>query len=230
MSVKTVIPYMYRDSANYKQFSELVLDGAITPAQKARLAATLEQDGTFIAAQVGLDHLGSQSLWSSWPSEDDHCWHELNVDSIDVHPNGYEGYGKGFTDVESFVAKMEAEKAAGWDEEAHAIEPSDDGNEFECSECGDYVDDVTEGLCQTCADEYLCPRCGERNDDGDGYDGYCGNCADQAEEAGEWDHHDAHDWQQPTAVGSDGPQGRVAAGNPAGGQFTSHHRTAPNGA
>ena len=43
------------------------------------------------------------------------------------------------------------------------------------------------GLCDECHDDLICPRCGDRNDNGEGFDGYCGNCADQLETAGHWD-------------------------------------------
>lgn len=43
------------------------------------------------------------------------------------------------------------------------------------------------GLCAQCHDDLICPRCGDRNDNGDGFDGYCGTCADQLENAGRWD-------------------------------------------
>lgn len=43
------------------------------------------------------------------------------------------------------------------------------------------------GLCDQCRDDLICPRCGDRNDNGDGFDGYCGNCADQLETAQHWD-------------------------------------------
>jgi len=46
---------------------------------------------------------------------------------------------------------------------------------------------ATGGLCDDCRDDLICPRCGGRNDNGDGFDGYCGNCADQLENAGRWD-------------------------------------------
>jgi len=56
-----------------------------------------------------------------------------------------------------------------------------------CSIPGCTAPAATGGLCDECHDDLTCPRCGDRNDNGEGFDGYCGNCADQLETAGHWD-------------------------------------------
>lgn len=53
-----------------------------------------------------------------------------------------------------------------------------------CADCGARAEDDAD-LCEDCSLNY-CSRCGESNDDGEGYDGLCGDCADVAEADGEW--------------------------------------------
>jgi hypothetical protein len=61
----------------------------------------------------------------------------------------------------------------------------------ECGVSGCYEPATEGGLCEECHDDLVCPSCGERNDNGEGFDGYCGNCADRLENEGHWGHHDA---------------------------------------
>lgn len=78
----TVIPVMYRDADNNKVFASYIAAGAISTEQRTRLAATLGEDGRFVAEQVGLPHAGAMSTWSFPTADVDHAWHELAVGDI----------------------------------------------------------------------------------------------------------------------------------------------------
>ncbi len=211
--MKTVIPYMYRDASNYQQVETFVLDGAITNAQKKRLAAALDDSigagGGFIPEQIGVTHLGNNSDWK-FPSEDDHCWHELDIDSIEVVPDDDEEGGRvrvDFPTVEAFIATMEEARKSGWDVGQYGILVSDEDDEWE----------------RTCD---ICERVVASS--GDLIDGQCENCNQET-----IDRHampdDGVEPVPPNAPPPAGPQGRVAAGSPDGGQFTSQFRSAPKG-
>jgi hypothetical protein len=78
--MNTLISYMYRDASNYKAHGEEVLQGTLTSEQKEAIIAKLEGGENFIPDQVGLEEV--QEQLTSFPSEDDHVWHELNEDDI----------------------------------------------------------------------------------------------------------------------------------------------------
>lgn len=120
MADLTALPYMYRDASNYKQHGTIWLTGLITDEQREALKASLEVGECFIPAQVGLQHLGEDSEWN-FPAEDDHCFHELLVDEIEITPNNPRPDIATET-VEEFVAKMTAIGADGWDAAKYGIE------------------------------------------------------------------------------------------------------------
>jgi len=126
MSKLTGIHYMYRDASNYKQGRTVWLTGLITDEQKEALKRSLNDSGYFIPEQIGLPHLGKDSEavgWERFPTEDDHCWHELDVDEIEStehHPARIELPTEGT--VEEFVAKFTAIGPDGWDDATYGIE------------------------------------------------------------------------------------------------------------
>jgi len=73
--MNTSLSYMYRDASNYKASLDVVLEGTLTDQQKDAIKAKLEDGENFIPSQVGLEDL--QPRLTSFPSEDDHVWHEL---------------------------------------------------------------------------------------------------------------------------------------------------------
>lgn len=112
MADTTHIPYMYRDAANYKVCRTLVLRGSITAEQVEQLRATLHDGDHFIPTQIGMPHLGTESGWASFPCEDDHIWHELELDAVE------EGSGRedeAWFSVEEFITMMTT-AAQRWDD------------------------------------------------------------------------------------------------------------------
>jgi len=120
----TTVNYMYRDGSNYKAWAEVQLAGAITEEQRESVRQSLDSvtdDHTdFIPAQIGWGHAGeAEDAWNSFPDNDDHCWHELDVaDGITVHD--WFGPAPEQT-VEDWVTKMTAAGAAGWDDITYGI-------------------------------------------------------------------------------------------------------------
>lgn len=116
----TEVHYMYRDAANYKSYGHVKLAGVITAEQRAAVKATLQAGEYFIPTQIGWGHLGENSTsgWSSFPCEDDHAWHELNVDEIEVSPVVHKPDVVEGT-VDDWVKKMTEIGPTGWDEVKH---------------------------------------------------------------------------------------------------------------
>lgn len=75
--MNTKISYLYRDASNYKQSEEVIVLGEYTADEKSDIMDSLDDltDGGFIPQQVGLPAL--QERMVDYPSEDDHCWHEI---------------------------------------------------------------------------------------------------------------------------------------------------------
>lgn len=84
----TRIVYLYRDASNYKQGADLILAGALTAAQIARIWEICDAGGFFIAHDVGLPDL--QYRWldqgCTFPTEDDHVWSELEILELTSDP------------------------------------------------------------------------------------------------------------------------------------------------
>jgi len=70
--MNTKIDYLYRDAANYKVLGSIIVEGKVTLWQ---LKPFLDENGAFIPDQVDMREL--QDELTSFPSEDDHVWHEL---------------------------------------------------------------------------------------------------------------------------------------------------------
>jgi hypothetical protein len=79
--MNTRVTYMYRDASNYKESKDVIFVGEVARDEKLYLETTDE----FIAAEVGLESL--QPLLTSFPSEDDHVYHEVSsVEATDEAP------------------------------------------------------------------------------------------------------------------------------------------------
>lgn len=104
----TVVPVTYRDASNYKTHRDFRFRGVISTPQRAALAAALEDGEFFIPTQVGLPHLGASGL-VAFPSEDDHVFHELDLDEITVTA------GTANDTITEFVDRMTAANRDGWD-------------------------------------------------------------------------------------------------------------------
>lgn len=76
----TELHYLYRDAANYKEGRTVYFEGEPSMEQLLVINKTLDQKKYFIPDDVGLEEL--QERLSSFPSEDDHVWHEFT--SLDV--------------------------------------------------------------------------------------------------------------------------------------------------
>lgn len=80
--MNTMIDYMYRDGSNYKQWGSIVLTGSHTEEEKQFLLSVDE----FIASEVGLESLQFRMI--SFPSDDDHVFHEIeDVSLVETEPN-----------------------------------------------------------------------------------------------------------------------------------------------
>jgi hypothetical protein len=71
----TEFHYMYRDASNYKHGKMVLFEGAVTDEQRADISKTLNDGMYFIPDDVELEEL--QQHMTSFPSQDDHVWHEV---------------------------------------------------------------------------------------------------------------------------------------------------------
>ena len=85
--MNTQVDYMYRDASNYKRGRTEVLAGELSAVEIAEILARREDSEFFIPAQVGLEEL-QHELWdeydSGYPTTDDHVWHELQGEDIQL--------------------------------------------------------------------------------------------------------------------------------------------------
>jgi len=109
--MNTKFEYLYRDASNYKQFASVVFAGEITDEERDLLLDNLEDGENFIPSDVGLEDL--QPRMVSYPSTDDHVWHEIEiitlVDDEPTQPLNIHEFVEKFKDVEWDVVKA-AEK------------------------------------------------------------------------------------------------------------------------
>ena len=68
---------MYRDASNYKAFMTIVLLGEISEEDIKDCLDNISNGVEFIPHQVGLPDLQSELV--SYPSADDHVWHEFEA-------------------------------------------------------------------------------------------------------------------------------------------------------
>ena len=66
---------MYRDGSNYKAFRTIVVVGTIAEEDIKDCLDNISNGVEFIPYQVGMEDL--QSELASYPSADDHVWHEF---------------------------------------------------------------------------------------------------------------------------------------------------------
>ncbi len=127
MSTITRVPYMYRDASNYKAFHHVDLWGEFPDEQREQVRATLasinDNHDSFIPAQIGWEHAAVADptfTTDAFPKyDDDHCWHELDVDEIKtVHTVEYPPTQT----TQEWVDKMVAAGEAGWDDATYGIE------------------------------------------------------------------------------------------------------------
>jgi hypothetical protein len=78
----TKIPYFYRDASNYKASSEVIVSGVFTQEQKNIIQGKLDSGEFFIPTDVRMRALQNELI--SFPSEDDHVYHTLDVDELEV--------------------------------------------------------------------------------------------------------------------------------------------------
>lgn len=106
------VPYMYRDASNYKAHSCIRVSGTLTSEQVERVRASCELE-CFIPGQVSalLMHLGTEL--ASFPYDDDHPWHELDLDDIE---EAADDTAPAHMSPEAFVSAFEKASSNGWDE------------------------------------------------------------------------------------------------------------------
>lgn len=114
----SAIPYQYRDAANYKEGSTIYLDGELSADDIALIESKLSEGDGFIPgnlAKVSVEEL--QPRMTSFPSDDDHVYHELELTGIRLLKQAPEGESvisaRDF--VDSFAAIAGPEQ---WDEAA----------------------------------------------------------------------------------------------------------------
>ncbi len=76
--MNTKIEYLYRDAGNYKKYNEAVVKGEFESEDLKTVFKSLRDGEFFIPEQVGLP----LERTSDEITEDDHCYAELNEDSI----------------------------------------------------------------------------------------------------------------------------------------------------
>ncbi len=70
--------YRYRDAANFKTSSYVVLEGILSDQERAEIIDRLESGEFFIAEQVGIPALYEVLYeFSGGQTPNDHCWHEF---------------------------------------------------------------------------------------------------------------------------------------------------------
>lgn len=87
----TTIPYQYRDAANFKEYSTIVVAGQLSEADRNLIKLTLEDADDFIPYDLGLGIEELQPRMTSYPSEDDVLYHELLLDAIETSDTVPEG-------------------------------------------------------------------------------------------------------------------------------------------
>jgi len=76
--MNTRIVYLYRDGANNKQRTHVVLEGSLTADQIAVIEQTCDERRYFIPGDVGLPKLQAVWVQKGYPlTDDNHVWHEL---------------------------------------------------------------------------------------------------------------------------------------------------------
>lgn len=90
MSV-TELHYLYRDGSNYKQYETIYVEGELSAEQAALIASKLDEGVYFIPADLLLGIPELQARATGFPNEDDHVYHELELESRVVSPSAPAG-------------------------------------------------------------------------------------------------------------------------------------------
>ena len=117
----TELPYSYRDASNYKAHSFIYLDGKLHNAEIAKIEeklGALEDRESFVPFDLHLDIRELQSELTSFPSSDDHVFHELNFDEIkyldqapaDVEPIELAAFMAAISDISSWNIEAAEER------------------------------------------------------------------------------------------------------------------------
>lgn len=77
----TCLSYMYRDADNYKQYTQVVMAGALTLEQASAIMDGLDDDDGFVPSGVGLPDLQEQMV-TGWDEQSDHPYHEIDGISL----------------------------------------------------------------------------------------------------------------------------------------------------
>lgn len=74
----TVLPYLYRDASNYKSHGVIYLDGVLSPVDVEMIESKCDDGDGFIPhdLELGIEEL--QDRLTSFPSDDDHVFHEFD--------------------------------------------------------------------------------------------------------------------------------------------------------
>lgn len=109
----TVVPVMYRDAANNKARGEYRFAGEATVAHRQSLAASLHDGVWFVPDQLGMPHVGRGEGWRE--GDEDHAWHELCVEEVEVIDCAADRSTYGPCDtITEFVALMQKAQGIGW--------------------------------------------------------------------------------------------------------------------
>lgn len=104
----TRMAYLYRDGSNYKYPGVVVVRGLLTFNDLKPYLDEEAGDGSgFCPADVGLPHPAGGEA-EGFPSEDDHCWCELNEDDFRLTNE------TGDITAEELVARFKKAHEAGW--------------------------------------------------------------------------------------------------------------------
>lgn len=80
----TRIPYQYRDAANYKIGGDIYLEGLLSADDLEKIKSKLDSGEYFIPDDLQLGIAELQDQLTSFPSEDDHVYHELKLSELEV--------------------------------------------------------------------------------------------------------------------------------------------------
>jgi len=113
----TKLPYLYRDAANYKAHSFIYLDGRLHNAAIRAIEPKLDDGDGFIPFDLQLGIAELQDQLTSFPSDDDHVFHEFDFDGIEYLDSVPEG--EPTISHRDFVSAFDrCHDANGWDIEA----------------------------------------------------------------------------------------------------------------
>lgn len=109
--------YLYRDAANYKQYSDVVFSNPtfLSPGEiEGQIRACLKDGEFFIAQQVNLEECFFDVL-----HDDDHPWHTFDhVEATTLYPFDPDNWNQKQhrRDITEFLADLERACRAGWNE------------------------------------------------------------------------------------------------------------------